>query len=364
MKRGCSWALFAASVLVGLGFFGLVCARNLLQATSGERSWDKGCVTGDEQLMLLGGDEAVAVELAGGTLAARSDLWAEAVVCGPSSGVAYGSSESMVRLPANEQVATDEERPTDLVAARADGTLVHFDRRSDGQGRAREYAQLRAGKPGQPGKSFELAPVVFSGVGEQRQGGPSGFFTWPGGLLGDGRLLLGAGWRPDRAFGELEAAPWGFFAMDLDSGAVTPLGPAHQTTRALDGSMLWKVAASPDGAVRVASFRGDTSVAVALYRAGREPDAVATLDGAREAVAMDVSAAGDRVAVAALAPDGSSTTVALLDGAAKVAWKSEPLQGSVYFLKLLRDGSLVYMTSRRAAARVAADGTPRWKRQL
>jgi len=364
MKRGCSWAILAVSLLVGLGFFCVVCGRNLQQASSGEHYWDTGCVTGDEKLMLLGGDESAAVELTGGTLAARNDLYGEAVVCGQSGGVAYGSSESMVRLPSNEKVATDEESTTDLVAARPDGTLVHFNRRNDSKGRAREFAQLRAGKAGQPGKSFELAPVVFSGVGEQKQGGPSGFFTWTGGVLGDGRLLLGAGWRPNRTPDELEAAPWGFFGMDLDSGAVTPLGPAHETTRELDGSMLWKVAASPDGAVRVASFRGESSIAVAIYRAGRTPDAVAAIDGAREAVAMDVSASGDRIAVAALAPDGSSTRVMLLDGAGKTVWKSEPLEGSVYFLKLLGDGSLVYMTSRRAAARVAADGSPKWKSQL
>lgn len=354
MRRGCSWVIFAGTTLAMLGFFCVMCGRNLQQATSGERYWDKGCVTGDEALMLVAGNESAAVELAGGTLAARSDAWGAAVVCGQRDGVAYGSSETMVRLPSNAQAPTDEESTTDLVAARADGTLVHFNRRNDRQGRSREFAQLRAGKAGQPGKTFELAPVVFSGVGEQGHGGPSGFFTWHHGVLADGRLLLGAGWR---------SGPWGFFAMDLDSGAVTPLGRPHESTTQLDSSRLWKVATSPDGAVRVASFRGETGIAVAVYRAGPEPDAVATIDGAREAVTLDVSASGERIAVAALAPDGASTTVVLLDGAGKTAWQSERLEGSVYFLKLLRDGSLVYLTSERAAARIAPDGAVTWKHQ-
>ena len=339
-----------------------MCGKNLINAEQGgDHYWTHGCVTGDEAMLVVGGDEAASIDLSTGAALETTPLFVEAVSCGAKAGVAYASSEDAVRFPSGERGATDESSTMDLVGTTRDGALVHFSRETDGKGRPRKFARAWQGAPGVAGEALELAPALFGEVGSAHSPMPSAFINKVGNLLPDGRLVLAAGWIPNRSGDDVEAAPWGVFAIDLNAGEVTPLTGTLTCSPKLDTSLLWKVAASRDGQRVAAAFRGDGRTRVAVFE-GEEALFTAELTDAREPTALEFSPEGDRLAVATLDDSGGVGKLTWLDVATGApAWTSGELAGTVHFLQHLSDGSLVFITSKRMVARVGRDGVSRWK---
>lgn len=357
--------LAALLVLAGVC---VTCGTLWLSAGPGdEHYWVRACVTGDETMLIAGGDEAVSVELATGRVLKTVPMYVEAVACGPRGGVAYAASADMVRFPAGERAATDEPTTTNIVGVRDDGSLVHFSRGFDRGGRAiarrapRNFAMLSVGRPGSLSAGLELVPARFGEVGAARSSGASAFFNVVGDVLPDGRLLLAAGWDGNRSPGYVEPTPWGIYAIDAGTGRVTPLVGTQTCSAHLDTSLLWKVAASPVGTLVAAAFRGGSSTRVAVYD-GATLRFDLDIPGAREPTALDFSAAGDRLAVATLSDDGQRAKLTWIDLATGAPiWSSLEVDGTVHFVEHLSDGSLVFMSSRRIVMRVGPDGVPRWR---
>ncbi|MEW5741425.1 MAG: hypothetical protein AB1938_21065 [Myxococcota bacterium] len=326
-------------------------ALGLLSGGGGGSSsdyWNNACVTGDERLLLAGGSESVAFDLQTGKQIARHEQWGERASCGQSDGVVYGVSDTMVRFPTGEQVESDDPSAED----RVEGTALHYSRWRS-QGAWREFGKVRAGE-----KALELKPALFGLPGPDR--GVNAFITWPGNVLPDGRLVVLAGWTPNN-LGSVEPAPWGLFAIDVSAGTVQQLGATHHASEALNPTVAPAIAASSDGRKHVAAMGAEPVVHVALYEADDKPRAVVDLDRAREATAIRFTEDGALMAVGTLSPEGTDSTVAIIDvAAAKVVWRSEPAKGTVYLVHFLADGSLVFMRSSRTVTRVTRDGKPLW----
>ncbi|GMU59193.1 MAG: hypothetical protein AMXMBFR34_09560 [Myxococcaceae bacterium] len=325
-------------------------ALGLLRGGGGGSSdyWTNGCVTGDERLLLAGGSESVAIDLETGKQVARHEQFGESTGCGKSDGVVYGVSDTMVRFPTNEQVGTDDPAAED----RVEGTPVHYSR-SRSQNTWRGFANVREGA-----RALELKPALFGLPGPERS--VNALITWPGNVLPGGRLVVLAGWRPNR-LDAVEPAPWGVFAVDVSAGTVQQIGATHHASEGLNPTAAPQFAASSDGRMHVAAMGAEPVVRVALYEADEQPRAVVELDRAREATAIRYSEDGALIAVGTLSPQGMDSTVAIIDTARmRVVWRSEPAKGTVYVVRFLADGSLVFMRSSRTVTRVTREGRLLW----
>ena len=331
----------AAIFSLSIGCF--MCGKQLISAEQGgDHYWTSACVTGDESLLIAGGDEAASVDLATGAVVKSVPMYVETVSCSQQGGIAYAASEDMVRFPEGVRGPTDDASARDLA-----GPGVHFTRDVDNKGQPRSDAKV---------DGFELEPSLFGDVGAAHAAMPSAFFTKTGGVMSDGRLVLAAGWTANRSGNSVEPAAWSVFAVNPSARTVTALISKQSCTPERDTSLLWKVAASSDAKQVAVAFRGEGTTRVATYEAGR----VRTMDiaGAREPTAMEFSAKGDRLAVATLSEDGSASKLTWFDAATgKPTWTSPEAEGTIHFLHHLKDGSLVFVRSTRVVTRVAPDGT-------
>jgi hypothetical protein len=336
--------------------FCVMCGKNLGDATSGDHYWVRACVTTNEKLLVAGGDEAAAVDLATGKVVATAPMNVAAVACGASSGLAYGLADTLVRFPGAQQEPTHERDLNDVLGARPDGALVRFSRRTDQKASPTEWARVRVGSE----PDLALDPTRFGGAIAGVHDKPmSAFFTRVGALLPDGRLLLAAGWEPNRGPGSLEPVPWGVYALDASSGAVTPVAAPLRCSTDLDTARVWRVATTSDFQRSAVAFRTDGGrTRVAVYD-GARLRFTTDLPDAREVTALDFTADGEQLTVATLADDGARARVSCIDGTGGVAWTSAEVEDTIALLHHLADGSLVVMTSKRVVLRLGADGTVR-----
>ena len=343
-------AIFAASI----GCF--MCGKNLIAAEQGgEHYWTHACATGDERMLIVGGDEAASINLATGATIKTVPMYVETVTCAQKDGTAWASSEERVVFPDGERTPSQQASTQDIVGARVDGALVRLAREKDSKGRPRGFSRVWVGA----GPEVELTPDRFGVIGSTHAPMASAFFNRVGPVLPDGQLLLAAGWLPNRAGNNVEAAAWGTYAIDPLSGAVTPLAAPLTASAQLDTSLIWRLAASRDGKRVAAAFRGDGITRVAVFE-GATLRWSADIEGAREPTALDFSPAGDRLAVATLSDDGAQGKVTWLDAEGAVVWKSDLIEGTVYFAQYLSDGSFVIMTSKRVVKRLGEDGNSTW----
>jgi hypothetical protein len=221
----------------------------------------------------------------------------------------------------------------------------------DNKGRPRSYAKV---------DGFELEPSLFGEVGAAHSAMASAFFNRVGGVLADGRLVLAAGWTANRSADTVEPAAWGVFAVDPKAHSVAALISKQACTTELDTARLWKVAASGDGRQVAVAFRGDGTTRVAVYESSKVRF-TADVAQAREPTAMEFSPRGDRLAVATLSEDGSTSKVTWFDlSTGKPSWTSAEAEGTIHFLQQFKEGELVFMRSTRVVTRVGADGTAKW----
>jgi hypothetical protein len=341
------------SAIFTLSIACFMCGKNLMQAEQGgDHYWTHGCVTGDETLLIAGGDEAASIDLATGATVKTVPMYVETVTCGEKDGIAWASSDEQVKFPEGVRGPSSQSSTQDVVGARGDGALVRFAREKDNKGRPRGWGRVSVG--GSP--EVALTPDHFGVLGAARNAPVSQFLNRVGPVMPDGRLLLAAGWLPYSD----QPGVWGLYAVEPLSGQVAPIAGPIPAMKALDTSKLWVLTASRDQKLGAAAFRGENTTRVALFE-GTNARWTIEIAGAREPTALDFSPAGDRLAVATLSEDGSQAKVTWLETAdGKVAWASEALDGTAYLVRHLADASLVIMTSKRVVKRVSATGNSKW----
>ncbi len=287
--------------------------------------WTMSCVSGNGRYLLAGGDHGALVDLTSGTIVERVPGMVKAVGCEESGGVVVGYGTA-VRLPGKTPVTPVPALPGDPVIARTPtGDWVSGGRKSVSS-QWRGPAVLSVLEKGRSTRRMELLPQHFGPVGAARVlPTPDTFAVRFGHLLEDGRLLVGAGWQPTQSAGELAKIPWGFFAIDLRTGAASPLTPRLRSNAAVNQAWLQKVAATTDGAHLVVAAHDGRKVAIARFaRGAKAPGPTAALDALGSPTALAVSANGEYVALGTETRGRDALARAwILDGQNRPVWTSE-----------------------------------------
>lgn len=341
-----------------LALLGLSCSP----ADSPNGYWSDSCVSGDGRYLLAGGDRAVLVELATGSVVERVPGMVKAVGCEKSGGVVVGY-DAAFRLPGKTAVTPVPSLGGDSVLALSpEGAWISHGRRISG-GKWRGPASVFVTEKGPP-RSTDLLPELFAKVGAARPLPlPDSFAVRFGGLLSDGRLLLAAGWQPSQSFGVYEDVPWGFFAFDLRTGQASPLTPPLHTDTRFNQGRLQRIAATADGAHLVVAAHDGQQISVGHWGPGAERatwTAGLATTGSPRAVA--ISADGAFVAIGAETRGSDAPGQAwVLDRSGKTAWTGE-FPGTVAGVHFLADGSLVVVEAQAEAVLVALPaGSEKWR---
>ena len=330
------------------------------EASSSDGYWARACVTKDEKLLLASGDEAAAIELATGKTVARTKFYGSLLVCDVSDGAAYDNGESeAVKLPQGTRGPVSNVVVRDIALVRVDGTYLRAKRPTDSKGRATGPMTLQPDAK----KTFVLEPSLFGAVGAAMTSSSTrGFRTSIEGETADGRVLLVAGWEPNR-LGSVDPIPWGLFAFDATTGKATLVGVTRPNDEARG---IWNIddtAAARDASAFAATFRKDDASHLAIYDPAKAaPRFVVPLPDARESTVLGFSAAGDRVVVATQVPSGSQSHVRVVDVATgAIAWSTPAMPGTVYHAQFLADGSVVHAASTRLVTLVDRNGATKWQ---
>ena len=323
--------------------------------------WSSSCTTGDDALLLAGGDHTALVDLRDGAVRERFPGLVKAVGCHASGGLVVGytgATQWPSRTPAASMPALGET----VLARRADGTWVSVSRRSVGGKWSGPPSMLVSG--GAEDRRFELLPRQFGAVGSARALPlPDSFAVRFGSLLRDGRLLLAAGWQPSRSGGQVEDVPWGFFALDLDTGEPAPLTAPIPSDAAVNQALLQRIAATPDGARLLVAAHDGAMLTVAQFERGKgEPVLTSSIPTTGSPSAVAIATDGSFAAVAAETRGRDAPAVVrVLDRAGKTAWTGE-FRKNVAGLHFLGDGSLVVAAGEARAVKVALPaGTVAWR---
>ncbi|GEM_PF-2959532 len=316
----------------------------------GDGYWNASCVTRDGEWIIAGGDHAAVIDATTGKITERVPGMVKAVGCAPSGAVVVGYDSSF-SLPGKAPVTPAIALTGDVVATTDDGAFVSWARTITGRKWKGPATLFVTG--GGESRKVDLLPALFGKVGEARSLPTADTFAVRvGHLLEDGRLLVAAGWQPSTG----EDVPWGFFAMNLETGEASPLTMPLSSDAALNQNLVQKIAATPDASVMVVAAHDGQQLAVATFETGSVKAArVATLSSQGAASAIAVSANGGYVAVGSESRGPTAPATAwVLDQTGKVFWKEE-FPKTITGLHFLDDGSLV-VTS--AAARAVRVGLP------
>jgi hypothetical protein len=323
--------------------------------------WDRACVTSDEALLAAGGESFAAIDLATGTVVGRGDGFVHAVVCQGSRAVVHAYSGTWT-WPGG---ARGPEAKVDGEPALAfeDGTRVWTAR----NGRKGRYGPLEVRIERTEGREYEIGHQAFGTVGHAKDAPPPNTFAIREaiamrGAVPGARLLLAAGWSPNHGFSSVEPLPWGFFALAPLSGELEPLSEPILSDSTLNLLRLPQIAGSENGAVLALATADGTNGMLAVFRApSAKPVVRVPLPGWDEVSRVSVSPDGARVAAASVyRPEKGARMVVVDANDGRPLWRGEA-KGNVYGLVLLRDGSLVWASSNREAARVSLpDGRELW----
>lgn len=357
----------AVVTVVPMVLGGALVAYELLRGVfaPNEHYWTSGCVTRDETTLAVTGDEAVLVELGRGTIRSRFTGYFDDVVCLPGGDILGLTPREAVSLTTRATRARSGDGPAAAVVD--ERTILVVDRpRSGPRGASRRTEwtgplQLLTesfGPSPRPSSSVALPPERVPGVGA----GPVAWFeTRFVRRLASGEALVVAGFPPSVT--SRDVASWndgrtrGLYRVDLSTGAVLPHGAplgAAEAACLIGPSAIMRATADADGSVVYAVCYGgaDRQKLLRLLPKSGTGAFLASFDEARESSALALTSAGDRIAVATVAPDGSSGRVTVVDTATgRVLFRTEPLEGLVPVLEWLRDGSLVLATGHREVQR-------------
>ncbi len=355
------------SILGGMcGFLGLLTSAG--GGSGGGEYWARGCVTGDGTVLLVSGSESQVIEVATGRVLGRRPGYGNHVACSASAAVAFLQSDEAWIMPGGStRRVQDMSVSASAIVLRPDSSLVVLDRNRDPSRHPDSTLQMTT-------RTFDapVAPVLLpaSSFGQVSLGpGSAGgfaerdFVVRLADVLDDGRLLLLAGIDGWSGIGRHE---WAFFALDPASRQLAELGPPHAPLimgRAAWNEGMWArhvgagfvVAAQADGGWRIATYDAASPAPRSDVRVTERM----TLGGA------SFSRDGSRVAVALEDPDADTVSVALVDAATgQSVWRQDGLTPrDLAVLHLLDDGSVVYATTHRHAARVDASGRNVWTMQ-
>jgi endonuclease YncB( thermonuclease family) len=308
------------------------------RASAPDGYWDATCVSGDGRYLLAGGDHAALVDAASGAVVERRAGMVKAVGCDGAGGVVVGYGTAF-RLPGGAAVPAPTIAGDSVVATTPGGAWISSARTISG-GQWRGPASVHVAPPGD---RTELLPALFGPIGAARALPlPDGFAVRFGPLLGDGRLLLSAGWQPSRSRGSVEDVPWAFFAWDFGAHVATALTRPLASDPAVNQSIVQRIAATPDAAVLVVAAHDGKRVTVARYaRDADRASRVVSLASAGAASALAVSADGALVAVGSESRGREAPGQAwLLDAAGATVWTATFVK-TVAGVHFLPDGSLV-----------------------
>jgi hypothetical protein len=308
--------------------------------------WSRGCVTGDGALLVMAGDETVAVDAATGTLKFRSpSFYGEPVLCAQSTARAWFSDE-VLELPAGTRAPAPPPYGALGLKGGAPFGFHRPTRKGSPTGPLEVFAADRTTTV--PRERFGALNVPERGV--QGALGENMLFVSPRpAALPDGRLFVVAGLSPNVSPGEVEALPWGFAFVDTASGAVTVWGWPRPSRLSMHLRLSqWNVAVTADGSLAAATAGNPTRLLV-YEQKDAAPLSETTLDG-RETTALALT---PTLAVAATLDQGGehSRVVALEPRTGKQRWASAELDGSVRFLEVMGDGSVLAATSKREVLR-------------
>ncbi|MFO0696552.1 MAG: PQQ-binding-like beta-propeller repeat protein [Polyangiales bacterium] len=366
LALGCA-LLFAAPPLIAgaLGVWGLL--RGLF--TPMEHYWTSGCVTRDETTLAVTGDEAVLVDLRDGTIRSRFSGYFDHVVCLPGGDIFGLTPNESVSLTTRTRAGRNGSGSP--AASIDERTVLLLERPSRSSGQRGLYSEwsgpleLRTESFGPaPRRSLgvPVSPERLPGVGA----GPiARFATLFVRRLDSGEVLVAAGFLPSSTPSDpthwADGRTRGLHRVDLTTGAFLPHGASLGAAEAaclLMSATTSRATASADGSVvhAVCADGEDRLELLRLVPKTGTGTVLARFDEARESSALALTSAGDRIAIATVAPDGSSGRVTVVDTATGlVLFRTERFRGWVQALEWLRDGSLVVATSKREYQR--CDGT-------
>lgn len=337
--------------------------------------WTSGCLSADQGSLALVGDEAVLVDVRDGAIRTRFEAYFDDVACLPSGEIRGLRSRDAVSL--RDRAPVPWTGSDSVVAVVDERTLLSTQRAfssSNVGGVHRSQLtgplelRLDAIGPGASATQVFVAPERLPGVGV----GPiDAFETIFVRRLDSGEVLVLAGFRPSVEMGS--PSDWGdgrlraLFRVDLATGQAvqhgSPIGTTEsaclfrsvtytRATSTADGRMV--VAACSVGENRLQVLRLDPFSGTAAF--------VATIDQAREPIALALSPAGDRLAVSTVSPDGSTGRVTLVEPATgRVVTTIGPLNGWVYVVEWLGDGSFVLASAEQEIERrIGATGALVW----
>ena len=266
------------------------------------------------------------------------------------------------RLPGKTPVVPVPTLGGDTVLALGrDGAWISGGRRTSG-GKWRGPASVFVTGKGKS-RVTELLPGRFGSVGAARQLATVDTFAVRfGSLLGDGRLLLAAGWQPSQGGGVYEDVAWGFFALDLESGEASPLTQSLHSDAVFNQDRIQRISATPDARRLAIAAHDGRQLSVGRFEQGAgRPSWVARLASQGSPTVVTFSADGELVAVATETRGREAPGKACVIGpAGKVVWTGE-FEGTVVGLHFASDGSLVIVTARSKAVDVSLPaGTEKW----
>jgi hypothetical protein len=332
--------------------WGMACGASPSPSGSRAGYWNESCLSGDGRFLLAGGDHAALVDTATGTIVERRPGAVRAVGCDGTGGVVAGH-ETAVRLPGQTTTPVPT-IPGDRVLARTpQGAWISGGRTISG-GRWRGPASLYV-TPRQDGRA-DLLPERFGAVGAARRlPTPDTFAVRFGSLLGDGRVLLAAGWQPSQNSGDVEDVPWGFFGWDLQKGEAWPLTRPLASDARLNQAWVQRIAATPDAAHLVIATHDGERLSIGWFeRDASRPSRVVSLASKGAASALALRKDGTLLALGSESRGRESPAQAwLLDAAGRVAWNGS-FEKTVAGVHFLPDGSMIVAAGEAKAVRVKA----------
>lgn len=324
--------------------------------------WNHSCVTGDGKWIAAGGDHFALLDAATGKVTARHGSQVKAVACEQASAtlIAY---DGAFKYPGKTVVNPAADPPGTAIGLTPKGEWISWNRTIAGRA-WRGPAMLYVTAAGSEPKRFELLPGLFGKVGEGKALPlPDSFAVRFGGMLDDGRVLVAAGWQPNQSGAELEAVPWGFFAVNVATGNAAAATLPLPTDGFFHQGLMQKVASTFDAAWMAAATHDGKRLAVGTFAQGAEGASRRTeipAKGSPSAIAIAANGQWTAVGTEARGRDAPGFA-AVVDQAGQVIWRKD-FAKTVTGVHFVGNDLIVTAASTEAVRVTLPAGTEVWKR--